>query len=607
MTPTTKEKPSLKRKQVDDDYIYGYQVSLPPSNSIKIPISCDMAMRIIEIIKKFDEIAHDRKALYLREEDAPRRPRFNDVMKRPPSSSLVLESDVLGREEEKKKIIQLLMSHSEMENIIIPIVGMGGVGKTTLAQLIYNDPVVCQHFSPKVWVCVSEQFDVLRITKEIVSSIVDSSKYNDNNNLNYLQCKLKDALLNKKFLLILDDVWNERADIWEALRAPFSSTRVGKIIITTRSMSVACIMKTVSPLQLECLHGEKPWLLFQRHAFNGWEIDQQLNFEQLGREIVKKCGGLPLALKVIGGFLQNEFKEQTWKGVLNNNLWDPDEIILSTLRISYNYLPSYLKPCFLYASLFPKDYDFEKLELIRMWIDQGYIQHTERKSLWEDIAVEYFEDLVRRSLFQCSKHKRFVLHDTVHDLAQSMARNEICSSLDFDKLKNIPKDAKHIFIKDAMADQILPLGNIRTLYIYTLHYFATAALHQNSCSKIVFSHMGCLRVLRFHAPSFECSSECIDSIGHLQQLRYLSICAREIHMTENSLCSLYKLQTLILKSYYINMLPHTMEKLINLRHLMISASYYQAPVPKSYFGNKNFLSFRFNEARNELFTSTYIN
>ncbi|KAL0910700.1 hypothetical protein M5K25_018781 [Dendrobium thyrsiflorum] len=606
ITATVEAKPSLMRERVDDDNIYGYQVALPTSNSIKIPISCDMAMRIIEIIMKFNEISHDRKALYLREEDAPRRPHFNDVMKRPPSSSLVLESDVFGREEEKRKIIQLLMSHSEMDNIVIPIVGMGGVGKTTLAQLVYNDPEVCQHFSPKVWVCVSEQFDVLRITKEIMSSIVDSSKYNDNNNLNYLQCKLKDALLNKKFLIILDDVWNERADIWEALQAPFSGTGVGKIIITTRSMSVAHIMQTVYPLQLECLDEEKSWLLFQRHAFHGWKLDQQLYFEQLGRRITKKCGGLPLALKVIGGYLRNEFKEKTWKDVLNNNLWDPKEIILSTLRISYNHLPTYLKPCFLYASLFPKDHYFKKLELIRMWIDQGYIQLTERKSLWEDIADEYFEDLVRRSFFQCSKHtNKFTLHDMVHALAQSITRSEICSSFDFDELKNIPKNAKHIFIKDAKVDQVLPIGNIRTLYIHELDLFSAVVLHQNSSSKIVFSHLGCLRVLRFHARSFECTSECIDTIGYLEQLRYLSIHVRVIHMKENSLCSLYKLQTLRIISSKINMLPHAMGKLINLRHLMISASYNQALVPKSYFGSKNLLSFRFNEARNELFASVY--
>ncbi|XP_020684787.2 uncharacterized protein LOC110101289 [Dendrobium catenatum] len=619
MTVTTEAKPSLKRKRVDDGDVFGYQVSLPP-NSIKIPISCDMAMRIIEIIKKFDEIANDRKALMLKEEDAPRRSYFNNVMKRPPSSSHVHESDIIiGREMEKREIIQLLMSHSETKNIVIPIVGMGGVGKTSLAQHVYNDPVVCQHFSPKIWVCVSEQFEVLGITKEIVSSIEDSSKYNDNNNLNYLQCKLKDALLNKKFLLILDDVWNERADIWEVLLAPFSSIGVGKIIITTRSMSVVGIMKTVSPLQLGCLHEEKSWLLFKRHAFHGWQQDQQLDFEQLGRRIAKKCGGLPLALKVIGGFLHNEFKEQTWKDVLNNNLWDPKEIILSALRISYNHLPLYLKRCFLYASLFPKDHYINKQELIRMWIDQGYIQLTERKILWEDIAVEYFEDLVRRSFFQCSKYdEMFFLHDMVHDLAQSITKNEICSLLEFDELKNIPKDAKHIFMKGTINDpffefdeltnihkvakhifikgisndQVLPLGNIRTLYIQRLY------------SKIPLSNLGCLRVLTLGFCHCVCSYEFIDSIGYLQQLRYLSICAQVNCMRESSLCSLYKLQSLILQSSNINMLPNTMGTLINLRHLMI-ISKNQALVPKSYFGSKNLLTVIFDEVQNEFVSSTY--
>ncbi|KAL0907383.1 hypothetical protein M5K25_021790 [Dendrobium thyrsiflorum] len=605
MIVVAEAEPSLKKKQVDYNDIYCYEVSLPPSNSIKIPISCDMAMRITKIIKKFDEIANDRKSLKLREDDAPRQPHFNDVMKRPPSSSLVPETDVFGREEEKRKIIQLLMSHSEKGNIVIPIVGMGGVGKTTLAQLVYNDPVVCQHFFPKVWVCVSEEFDVLRITKEIVASVFGSSKYNDNNNLNYLQRKLKDALLNKKFLLILDDVWNERADIWDALRAPFSGIRVGKIIITTRSMSVARIMQTVSPLQLECLNEKKSWLLLQRHAFYGWELDQQLDFEQLGRRISKKCGGLPLALKVIGGFLRNEFKEQTWKDVLNNNLWDPKEIILSALRISYNHLPSYLKPCFLYASLFPKDHYFKKLELTKMWIAQGYIQLTGRKRLLEYIAFEYFEDLVRRSLFQLLKYdERFILHDMVHDLAQSITQNEICSSLDFEELKNIPNDIKHIFIEDKKVDQVLPLGNIRTLCINRSYQFSAVVLHQNSCFEIPFSHLSCLRVLKFDAPYFECSSEFIDLIGDLQQLRYLSIYANTIQLLENSLCTLYKLQTLILQSSYINMLPHAMGKLINLRHLMIH-SYHTYLVPKSYFGSKNLIYFSFNEARNELFASTY--
>ncbi|KAL0907616.1 hypothetical protein M5K25_022035 [Dendrobium thyrsiflorum] len=605
----TVEKPSPKGKQVDDDGkdFYGYQVSLPSSTSIKIPISCDMAMMINEIIRKFDEIAKDKKALQLREVDAPRRPCLNDVTKRPPSSSLVYESDVFGREDEKRKIIQLLMSQSEKENNIIPIVGMGGVGKTTLAQLVYNDLIVCQHFSPKVWVCVSKEFDVLGVTKEIVKSIIKSSIHEDNNNLNDLHCILKEALLDKKFLLILDDVWNERPDMWEAFQAPFSGIRMGKIIVTTRSMSVARIMQTVSPLKLECLHEENSWLLFQRHAFYGWEPNQQLNFEQIGRGIIKKCGGLPLALKAVGGFLRFEFKEQIWKYVLNNNLWELEEtknLILPALRISYNYLPTHLKPCFLYASLCPKNYSFCKLEMMGMWIAQGYIQLAGRKRLLEDLAFEFFEDLVRRSFFQCSQFQRFQpekerrfeelfsLHDMVHDLAQSITKNEICALLNFSELKDIPKDAKHIFLKHTKVNQILLHGAIRTLdNIVSDHLYGV--LDQSIFSKQSFSYLGYLRVLRFDAPNFDCSFQFVNLISNMHQLCFLSIYVRTILLTEYSFLSLYKLQTLILQSCYINMIPQAIGKLINLRHLMIQSKNRELMLETS-FGFENLLTFYFD-------------
>ncbi|KAL0927805.1 hypothetical protein M5K25_002016 [Dendrobium thyrsiflorum] len=596
MTTTVEIEASLKGKQVgdDDDDQYGYQVPLPSSTSIKIPISSNMAKRIMKIIEKFDEIAKDREALWLRQEDAPRRIYLDDALKRPPTSSLMNDFDVFGMEAEKEKIIKLLMSHSE-ENTVISIVGLGGVGKTTLAQLLYNDPLVCQHFSPKVWVHVSEEFDVLRITKEIVTSVVGSSIHNTNNNLNDLQCILKKNLFEKRFLLILDDIWNEKPYRWEALRAPFSGIGMGKIIVTTRSMLVARNMQTVPSLELGCLNEENSWLLFQRQAFYGWELHQQLNFEQIGRGITKKCGGLPLALKVIAGFLRYEVNEGIWKDVLNNSLWkfeDTQNFILPALRISYNHLPPYLKSCFLYASLFPKGHNFQKVELTRMWIAQGYIQLTGRKELLEDIAFEFFEDLVRRSLFQCSKiDERFALHDMVHELAQSIIGHEICSSLDFVELKNDYKNAKHIFIQHAKVDKVLLLGDIRTLYSVSSNHLSKVP-HQTIFSKESFSHLGYLRVLSLHTPDFECSFQSVDLIGNLQQLRYLSICARTIQLTKYSLCNLYKLQTLILLSFHINMLPHAIGKLINLRHLMIRCDTLEM-LPKSYYGFENLLTFDF--------------
>ncbi|KAL0907348.1 hypothetical protein M5K25_021752 [Dendrobium thyrsiflorum] len=585
---TTEAEPSLMRKRLneeEDDEIYGYQESLPSSNSVKIPISCNMAKRIIDIIEKFDEIMKDRVALQLREEDGLKKPNFDVAMKRPPSSSLMHDFDVIGREDDKKKIIQLLLSDSEKENTIIPIVGLGGVGKTTLAQLVYNDHMICKHFSLKVWVCISEEFNVMRVTKEIAKSIIGS----DNHNLNDLQCMLKKAILGKRFLFVLDDIWNERLDLWEALQAPFCGIGMGKIIVTTRSKSVTRIMQTVPSHELGCLDEEQSWSLFQRHAFCGWELDQQLNFEKIGRQITKKCGGLPLALKTIGGFLRYEVDEQTWSNVLENDIWELEgtkNLIFPALKISYNHLPSHLKPCFVYASLFPKNYVFEKEELIRLWIAHGYIQLTGRKRLLEeDLAFEYFEELQRRSFFQLSKHGDFILHDMVHDLARFIAKNEICSLLDFDELKNIHKDAKHIFIKQAKVHHFPSFGAIRT-FSYFDH--DSEVLHQSNFLNYLFPYFGCLRVLRIEAPKYPCNLQFVDRIGNLQHLRYLSMNVRSVQMEEQSFCSLYKLQTLKLQSFEQCKLPSALGKLINLRHLVLHCD--TEMLPKSISQLENLLT-----------------
>ena len=141
---------------------------------------------------------------------------------RPPSTSLVNESRTYGRDKDKKEIVKLLLESGDAQLSVIPIVGMGGLGKTTLAQLVYKDDEVSRYFDLKAWVCVSEDFDIVRLTKEILYSITLETCH-DNNNLESLQGKLQEKLSGKKFLLILDDVCNENYEFWTELRKPFES------------------------------------------------------------------------------------------------------------------------------------------------------------------------------------------------------------------------------------------------------------------------------------------------------------------------------------------------------------------------------------------------
>ncbi|XP_042478897.1 disease resistance protein RGA2-like isoform X4 [Macadamia integrifolia] len=313
---------------------------------------------------------------------------------RPPSSSLVNKYKVFGREEDMEKIVGWLLSDktpcpSDNNNnfSVLPIVGMGGVGKTTLAQLVYNDERVKKHFHLKAWVCVSEDFDVVRLTKEILESATGASPLS--NSLDMLHLKLQEALSEKRFLLVLDDVWNENYERWDTLSTTFAFGSPGsKILITTRNKGVASIVRTAP--NDHCLKGlseEACFSLIRRHAFmdeNTSAANQKL--EVFGHEIVKKCKGLPLAVKTLAGLLRDKRENNQWKAILENEIWDLRENeILPSLMLSYYHLPPLLKRCFAYCALFPKDYVFSKIEIVVLWMAEGIVQPEGIKRL-EDIA-----------------------------------------------------------------------------------------------------------------------------------------------------------------------------------------------------------------------------
>ncbi|PPR81982.1 hypothetical protein GOBAR_AA38732 [Gossypium barbadense] len=222
------------------------------------------------------------------------------------TSSLVDESGVYGRNGEKEDIMELLHRqnlYADNKVDVIPIVGMGGLGKTTLAKLIYNDQQVAEWFELKAWVCVSEESDPSKVTKAILQELPGGC--DDSQSLNQLQLKLKDKLSGNKFLLVLDDVWNENPNAWEELRIHFSfGAQNSKIIVTTRHENVAAIMKTGQSYPLQTLSNDDCWELFAKHAFVGTNPGMHPDLMAIGKAIVKRCDGLPLAAKSLGGLLE---------------------------------------------------------------------------------------------------------------------------------------------------------------------------------------------------------------------------------------------------------------------------------------------------------------
>ncbi|XP_048136869.1 putative disease resistance RPP13-like protein 1 isoform X7 [Rhodamnia argentea] len=394
------------------------------SGSNPNPCSLMPETRVQEINGRLEDIVTRKAQLNLIENAVNR---SNNTEKRLPSTSLP-ESQLFGREMEEAELVELLTGESENSNTtlsVVPIFGMGGVGKTALAQQLYNDSSVHSCFETRAWVCVSDVFDVLDITKTILQSITGSSCAGED--LNSLQVKLKDNLSGKKFLVVLDDIWNEKYEKWTVLLKPFEvGARGSKILITTRNLAVASITGA-SPYTLKELSLDDCTSLLAFHALGEKNFESHPDFETIGKKIAERCKGLPLAAKMLGGVLRNKRNPDEWEAILNNKMWDlptekNDEVLL-VLKLSYAHLPSYLKRCFAYCAVFPKDYEIERDELVLLWIAEGFLdgQTAEENNL--RLGRSYFDELVSRSFLQQANVdvSKFSMHDLLNDLAKSIA------------------------------------------------------------------------------------------------------------------------------------------------------------------------------------------
>ena len=283
--------------------------------------------------------------------------------------SLVCAEDVIGREDDKKEIIGFLLNPNVKDNVsILPIVGIGGLGKTTIAQLVFNDEVIKKHFEEKLWVCASENFEVKIIVEKILQRV--KNRKPENLEMNTLVNNLWKEISGKRYLLVLDDVWNEDHEKWFSLKnLLMGGARGSRILVTTHSKIVAKITQTILPHFLKGLDAQKSWSLFKKMAFVEGEESKSACFVEFRKEILKKCVGIPLAIRTIGSLLYFKNSKIEWLSFKNNELSkipQKETDILPTLKLSYDHLPSHLKQCFSYCSLFPKNYKINKSCLIKM-------------------------------------------------------------------------------------------------------------------------------------------------------------------------------------------------------------------------------------------------
>ncbi|XP_055820970.1 putative disease resistance protein RGA3 [Solanum dulcamara] len=505
--------------------------------------------RMKEMMDKLDAIAEEKRNFHLDERIIKRQTARRET------GFVLTEAKVYGRDKEEDEIVKILINNvsDAQELSVLPILGMGGLGKTTLAQMVFNNQRVTEHFNLKIWVCVSDDFDEKRLIKAIVESIEGKSL--GDMDLAPLLKKLQEFLNGKRYFLVLDDVWNEDQEKWANLRAVLKVGASGaSILITTRLEKIGSIMGTLQLYQLSNLSQEDCWLLFKQRAF-GHQTETNSELMAIGKEIVKKCGGVPLAAKTLGGLLRFKREESEWEHVRDSEIWNlpqDENSVLPALKLSYHHLPLDLRQCFAYCAVFPKDTELEKGYLITLWMAHGFLLSKGNMEL-EDVGNEVWKELYLRSFFQEIEVKSgktyFKMHDLIHDLATSMFSASASSSSV--RQINVKDDEDMMLIVKDYKD-MMSIGFSRVVSSY---------------SPSLFKRFVSLRVLNLSNSEFKQLSS---SIGDLVHLRYLDLSGSKICSLPKRLCKLQNLQTLDLYNCQsLSCLPKQTSKLGSLRNLVL--------------------------------------
>ncbi|KHN36075.1 Disease resistance RPP8-like protein 3 [Glycine soja] len=473
---------------------------------------------------------------------------------------------------------------------VVSIVGMGGLGKTTLAKKLYNHTRITNHFECKAWVYVSKEYrrrdvlqgilrDVDALTRDEMEKIPEEELVN----------KLRNVLSEKRYLVVLDDIWG--MEVWDGLKSAFPRGKMGsKILLTTRNGDVALHADACSnPHQLRTLTEDESFRLLCNKAFpgaNGIPLEL-VQLKSLAKEIVVKCGGLPLAVVVVGGLLSRKLKSSgEWKRVLQNISWhllEEQEKIARILALSYNDLPPHLKSCFLYLGLFPEGVNIQTKKLIRLWVAEGFLLQ-EGEETAEGVAQKYLNELIGRCMIQVGtvsslgRVKTIRIHHLLRDLSLSKGKEEYFLKIfQGDVAGQSTKARRHSMhsCHDRYDSLKHNAGHSRSLLFFNREYndivrklWHPLNFQQEKKLNFIYRKFKLLRVLELDGvrvvslPSL---------IGDLIQLRYLGL--RKTNLEKKlppSIGNLQNLQTLDLRyCCFLMKIPNVIWKMVNLRHLLL--------------------------------------